>query len=199
MPEWQRSVLEVLREPLESGQVTVSRAARQAEFPARFQLVAAMNPCPCGWAGDPSGRCACSSEQVARYRGRISGPLLDRIDLQVEVPRVRAAELRVDAAPGESSAAVHARVVAARARQLARSGVPNARLGQAELQSHCRLAPPEQALLERAVERMQLSARAHQRILRVARSIADLATSATIEAAHLGEAITYRRLDRAGG
>jgi magnesium chelatase family protein len=197
LPEWNRSVLEVLREPLESGHVTVSRAARQAEFPARFQLVAAMNPCPCGWAGDPSGRCACSGESVARYRGRISGPLLDRIDLQVEVPRTRAAELRGDAPPGEASAEVRERVLAARAVQRARSGVPNAQLGQREMDRHCRLAAADQALLERAVDRLRLSARAHQRILRVARTIADLAHSERIGSPHLMEAIAYRRLDRA--
>jgi magnesium chelatase family protein len=199
LPEWNRSVLEVLREPLESGHVIVSRAARQAEFPARFQLVAAMNPCPCGWAGDPSGRCACSGEQVARYRGRVSGPLLDRIDLQVEVPRTRAAELRGDAAPGECSADVRARVLTARSRQLERSGVPNARLGQSDLARHGRLAPADQDLLERAVDKLRLSARAHQRILRVARTIADLAGSEAIERPHLTEAIAYRRLERGSG
>jgi magnesium chelatase family protein len=196
LPEWDRRVLEVLREPLESGHVTVSRAARQAEFPARFQLVAAMNPCPCGWVGDPSGRCSCSADSVARYRGRISGPLLDRIDLQVEVPRAQAAELRPDAPSGESSAVVRGRVLAARARQIERCGKPNAQLSQRETETHCRLAPDDQNLLERATDRLRLSARAHQRILRVARSIADLAGSERIATAHLGEAIGYRRLDR---
>jgi magnesium chelatase family protein len=199
LPEWNRSVLEVLREPLESGHVIVSRAARQSEFPARFQLVAAMNPCPCGWAGDPSGRCACSGEQIARYRGRISGPLLDRIDLQVEVPRTRAVELRGDAPAGEASAAVRARVLAARARQVDRAGVPNSRLGQRELARHCPLAPADQDLLERAVDKLRLSARAHQRILRVARTIADLAGSERIAQSHLTEAIAYRRMERANG
>lgn len=197
LPEWQRSVLDVLREPLESGHITVSRAARQAEFPARFQLVAAMNPCPCGWAGDPSGRCACSAELVARYRGRVSGPLLDRIDVQVEVPRSQAAELRLESPAGESSAVVRHRVLAARDRQLARAGKSNAQLGPREVARDCRLAASDQALLERAIDRLQLSARAHQRILRVARSIADLAASPGIENAHLAEAIGYRRLDRA--
>src|SRR5690606_37805681 len=120
LPEWSRHVLEVLRQPLESGTVTVSRAARQNEFPARFQLVAAMNPCPCGWAGDASGRCQCSTDAVQRYRMRVSGPLLDRIDLHVDVPRVSPAELRPDAPPGESSAAVRERVIAARSVQLER-------------------------------------------------------------------------------
>jgi len=196
LPEWDRRVLEVLREPMESGRITISRAARQAEFPARFQLVAAMNPCPCGWAGDPSGRCHCSAEQIGRYRGRISGPLLDRIDLQIEVPRVQASELRPGAAPGEPSAAVRERVQAARARQQARCGKPNAQLGHAELLAHCRLSDADQLLLERAVDRLQLSARANQRILRVARTIADLAGCESIGSAHLAEAIGYRRMDR---
>lgn len=196
LPEWDRRVLEVLREPLESGHITISRAARQAEFPARFQLVAAMNPCPCGWAGDPSGRCHCSAEQIGRYRSRISGPLLDRIDLQIEVPRVQAAELRPDAPAGEPSAAVRERVLAARRIQLQRCGLPNARLGSAELAAYCRLRPADQSLLERAMESLQLSARATQRILRVSRTIADLARSEDIGSAHLAEAISYRRMDR---
>src|SRR5690606_12930579 len=129
---WDRRALEVLREPLESGVVTISRAARQSEFPARFQLVAAMNPCPCGWAGDVSGRCRCNPDAIRRYRGRISGPLLDRIDLHVEVPRLPPAQLRPDAPEGESSADIRARVEAARALQEQRAGKPNARLGQAE-------------------------------------------------------------------
>ena len=193
LPEWDRHALEVLREPLESGVVTVSRAARTAEFPARFQLVAAMNPCPCGWAGDPSARCRCSGDAIRRYRGRVSGPLLDRIDLHVDMPRLPPSELRADAAPGESSAAVRARVEAARARQQARAGTTNARMPQALLDTTCALAPHDQALLERAVDALQLSARSMHRILRVARTIADLAGSETIAAAHLGEAIGYRQ------
>ena len=196
LPEWDRRVLEVLREPLESGRVTISRAARQAEFPARFQLIAAMNPCPCGWAGDPSGRCNCSQEQVARYRGRVSGPLLDRIDLQIPVPRVPAADLRPDAPGGESSAVVRERVLAARARQLARAGKPNAHLSQRDTGRDCVLRDPDQTLLERAIEHLRLSARASQRILRVARTIADLAGADAIATPHLTEAIGYRRLDR---
>jgi magnesium chelatase family protein len=196
LPEWDRRVLEVLREPLESGHITISRAARQAEFPARFQLVAAMNPCPCGWAGDPSGRCHCSAEQIGRYRGRISGPLLDRIDLQIEVPRVSAVELRPDAPRGESSETVRARVQSARARQMGRAGRINALLGTQELERFCRLGEQEQLLLERAVDRLQLSARASQRILRVARTIADLGDSADIRRDHLAEAVGYRRMDR---
>ncbi len=198
LPEWERRTLEVLREPLESGRIVISRAARQAEFPARFQLVAAMNPCPCGWAGDPAGRCRCSREQVARYRGRVSGPLLDRIDIQIEVPRVPAAELRPDGPCGESSATVRARVQFARERQLRRAGLPNAALPQALTERDCPLVPNDRALLERAIDRLHLSARASQRILRVARTIADLAGSEAIATAHLAEAIGYRRVDVAG-
>ncbi len=196
LPEWDRRALEVLREPLESGVVTISRAARQSEFPARFQLVAAMNPCPCGWAGDPSARCRCSAEAIARYRARISGPLLDRIDLHVDVPRLPPAQLRPDAPDGESSAAMRARVEAARALQHARAGKPNAQLTQAETMAACRMAAADQALLERAIDSLQLSARSMHRILRVARTIADLAGSAGIASAHLAEALGYRRIDR---
>lgn len=196
MPEWSRHALEVLREPLESGTVTVSRAARSMEFPARFQLVAAMNPCPCGWAGDSSGRCRCSAESIRRYRARISGPLLDRIDLHLQVPRLAPSELRGDALTGESSAEVRERVMRARARQLERAGKANAHLGQAETLRDCRLAPSDADLLEQAMERLQLSARSMHRILRVARTIADLAGEAVIQRVHLTEAIGYRQLDR---
>lgn len=196
LPEWQRQTLEVLREPLESGLVTISRAARSVDFPARFQLVAAMNPCPCGWAGDGSGRCRCSSDSIRRYRSRISGPLLDRIDLHVDVPRLPPQALR-SGNLGEDSASVRARVVAARQRQLARSALPNAQLDQPDTDRHCRLHNDDQLLLERAIEHLQLSARSMHRILRVARTIADLDDSATIATRHLTEAIGYRKLDRA--
>ena len=197
LPEFDRRVLEVLREPLESGHIHISRAARQAEFPARFQLVAAMNPCPCGYLGDENGRCRCTAEQVARYRSRISGPLLDRIDMQVEVPRLPAE--RLAAAPttgGEPSASVRARVETARARQQARAGKPNAALGPSELERDCQLDAASRALLTQVLQRLALSARAYHRILKVARTIADLADSAAVETAHLSEAVGYRRLDR---
>lgn len=192
LPEWDRRALEVLREPLESGVVTISRAARQCEFPARFQLVAAMNPCPCGWAGDASARCRCSGEAIARYRGKISGPLLDRIDLHIPVPRLPPQQLRPDAPAGEPSEAVRARVQAARERQTHRTGKPNAQLEQSEMFAHCRLGAEDQRLLERAVDNMHLSARAQHRILRVARTIADLDGSAHIHSVHLSEALSYR-------
>src|SRR5688572_5312115 len=194
LPEFPRHVLEVLREPLESGRIAISRAARQAEFPAAFQLVAAMNPCPCGHAGDASGRCRCTPEAITRYRARLSGPLLDRIDLKLEVPRVPQAELR-GGPGGEASASVRARVVAARALQFARAGKPNARLGNREVERDCALDAAQHTLLDRATERLGLSARAYHRVLRVARTIADLAGSTRIDAAHLAEAIQYRRLD----
>ncbi len=201
LPEFDRRVLEVLREPLESGSITISRAARQAEFPARFQLVSAMNPCPCGYLGDPGGRCQCTAEQVARYRGRISGPLLDRIDLHVEVPRPPNEALLGlvgggHSGDGESSAVVRERVERARERQLARTGMANHRLGSRELDQVCKLDQAGRELLEQAISRLGLSPRALHRILRVARTIADLAGEEAVSVKHLGEAVGYRKLDR---
>ncbi len=200
LPEFDRRVLEVLREPLESGRIHISRAARQAEFPARFQLVAAMNPCPCGYLGDPSGRCRCSAEQVARYRGRISGPLLDRIDIHVEVPRLDPARLGAGppGIPGasDSSAAARSRVCSARELQLARAGKTNSALGPAEIERHCALDDAGRRLMQQAMSRLALSARAYHRILKVARTIADLAGGGPIGASQIGEAVGYRRLDR---
>ena len=198
LPEFDRRVLEVLREPLESGRITISRAARQAEFPARFQLIAAMNPCPCGYLGDSNGRCHCTLEQVQRYRARVSGPLLDRIDMHIEVPKLPQHAMRAQPdATTETSAQVRTRVTAARARQLHRSGKPNALLKNRQIEKHCRLSDTDNKLLEHAIERLGLSARAYHRILKVARTIADLTGSEDINTAHLTEAISYRRLDRA--
>jgi magnesium chelatase family protein len=192
LPEFSRSALEVLREPLEAGHITISRAARQADFPARFQLVAAMNPCPCGYLGHPSGKCHCTPEQVARYRSRISGPLLDRIDLHIEVPALPEAEL-TDVAAGEASQAVRQRVAAARERQIMRQGKPNAQLAGKEIDRFCLPDPVGQTLLKQAITRLNLSARAYHRILRVARTVADLSGEHGIGAADVAEAVQYRR------
>jgi len=190
LPEFERRVLEALREPLETGHIRIARAARRSEFPARFQLVAAMNPCPCGWLGE--ARCRCTPDQVARYRGKLSGPLLDRIDLSIEVPAVTESELSSRAA-GESSAVVRARTVAARERQIARQGKPNAQLTPDEIDRHCLPDCAGAALLKQAMVRLDLSARAYHRILKVARTIADLAGDEILRGPHVAEAIQYRR------
>ena len=200
LPEFERKELEVLREPLETGRITISRAARQAEFPARFPLIAAMNPCPCGHLGDPRQACHCTAEQVSRYRARISGPLLDRIDLQVEVPALPPEQLMAPSQIDiELSAQVRFRVEQAQQRQQARQACPNSQLDSVGMEQHCSLDEGSKALLTRAMERLALSARAYHRILRVARTIADLAGSETIGSVHLTEAIGYRRLQRAAG
>lgn len=196
LPEFDRRVLEVLREPLESGRVSISRAARQAEFPATFQLVGAMNPCPCGFLGHYANRCRCTPDQIARYRSRISGPLLDRIDLQIEVPAVEPEDL-ARSQGGESSATIRARVATARERQLARQDRPNARLTPPEVDAHCKTDARGGELLAQAIRRLGLSARGYHRILKVARTIADLAGESGIGAKHIGEAVQYRRFDRA--
>lgn len=197
LPEFDRRVLEVLREPLESGTITISRAARQADFPARFQLIAAMNPCPCGYLGDASGRCRCTPDQVRNYRTRVSGPLLDRIDMHVEVPAVPHAEiLRARNDDAESSDDVRTRVQLARERQLHRSGMANSRLDAKTIEKVCALDKAQRQLLELAMQRLGLSARAAHRILKVARTIADLADAQDIGNEHLSEAIQYRCLDR---
>jgi len=193
LPEFGRHALETLREPLESGHVSISRAARQARWPARVQLVCAMNPCPCGWFGHPNGRCRCLPDQVARYRARISGPLLDRIDLHVAVPAVSESELLARAA-GETTEVVRTRVVRAREIALTRQGMANAELSVSrDIERHCGPDDAGRRLLRDAVERLGLSARAFHRILKVARSIADAAASRAVEALHVAEAIQYRR------
>jgi magnesium chelatase family protein len=195
LPEFERGVLEVLREPLESGRITISRAARQAEFPAQFQLVAAMNPCPCGYLGHPNGKCRCTPDQVSRYRGKISGPLLDRIDIQIEVPALSESELTKQA-DGEPSSTVQARVEIAYQRQLARQGKPNSQLTTKEIDRLCKPDEAGENLLKQAISRLSLSARAYHRILKLARTIADLAGKDNISSANIGEAIQYRRLDK---
>lgn len=192
LPEFDRKVLEVLREPLESGHITISRAARQADFPAKFQLIAAMNPCPCGYLGHYNNKCRCTPDQVSRYRAKISGPLLDRIDLHIEVPALKEDELTT-AASGESSEQVRNRVTEARARQVARQGKANDLLGSKEIDLYCTPDEAGLALLKQAINRLNLSARAYHRILKVARSIADLSAAENVQSAHIAEAIQYRR------
>jgi magnesium chelatase family protein len=190
LPEFSRGVLESLREPLETGHIRVARAARRAEFPARFQLVAAMNPCPCGYLGEP--RCRCTPDQIAKYRAKLSGPFLDRIDLMIDVPVVPEADLATRGG-GESSAVVRERVVRAREAQIARQGKPNALLGPDEIDQHCLPDCAGAQLLKQAMTRLDLSARAYHRILKVARTVADLAGSQHIGGPHVAEAIHYRR------
>ncbi|MBT8122713.1 MAG: YifB family Mg chelatase-like AAA ATPase, partial [Gammaproteobacteria bacterium] len=194
LPEFDRRVLEVLREPMETGHVVVSRAAQQAEFPARFQLVTAMNPCHCGYLGDSSGRCHCTSEQVQRYRNRISGPLLDRIDMHIEVPRLSFAEMQ--GKKSEDSAVVRERVITARNIQLQRNSLLNSQLKHEQIDCVCVLLKPDQQLLQHAMEKLRLSARAYHRILKLARTLADMDATSQIKTTHLTEAITYRKLDR---
>jgi len=200
LPEFRTNVLEVLRQPLEDGSVTLSRAAISLSYPARFMLAAAMNPCPCGYLGDPSHNCHCTPMHVERYLSRLSGPLLDRIDIHLEVPAVAYRDLAAQAAE-ETSAAVRARVESARRRQRERfHGMPglyaNAHMTAREIRRFCRLSEPVELLLRNAVARLGLSARAYHRVLKIARTIADLAGAAEIEVAHVGEAIQYRTLDR---
>lgn len=193
LPEFPRAALEALREPMETGRVTISRAARQAEYPASFQLIAAMNPCPCGHLGSPLRACRCTPDGVLRYQGRLSGPLLDRIDLQIEVPAV-APDTLASAPDGESSAQVAERVQAARETALSRQGCTNARLSGSAIDAHCALGDAETRLLQGASARLGWSARSYHRVLRVARTVADLAASPLIRVPHLAEAIQYRRL-----
>ncbi|WP_347888492.1 YifB family Mg chelatase-like AAA ATPase [Nitrosomonas europaea] len=194
LPEFDRRVLEVLREPLESGYITISRATQRADFPARFQLIAAMNPCPCGYLGHYEGKCRCTPDQVARYRGKISGPLLDRIDIQIEVPALPKEDL-LRPGPGEPSAVIRSRTTAARQRQLDRQNVPNTELRVQEIEKLCHPDAEGKCMLEQAMTRLNMSARAYHRILKLARTIADLSGSEPILGKHVAEAIQYRRMD----
>ena len=200
LPEFHRNVLEVMRQPLEDGRVTISRAAASVTFPCRFMLVAAMNPCPCGYYGDSKKDCRCSPNNIARYRSKISGPLLDRMDIQIEVPAVSYQDLS-SLERGESSAEIRKRVVAARKIQQERfarvkSVACNAQMGSKELQKYCQLDEGPQGLLKMAITELNFSARAYDRILKVARTIADLAGADKIDEGHISEAIQYRSLDR---
>jgi len=192
LPEFDRKVLEVLREPLESGHITISRAARQADFPAQFQLIAAMNPCPCGYLGHFNNKCRCTPDQVSRYKAKISGPLLDRIDLQIEVAALKDDEL-TNAGKAEASDAIRTRVENARNMQLQRQGKANFALGSSEIDQFCQLDEAGLSLLKTAISKLNLSARAYHRILKVARSIADLAGETHIKPVHIAEAVQYRR------
>lgn len=194
LPEFDRKVLEVLREPLESGNITISRAARQATFPAQFQLLAAMNPCPCGYYGHYNQRCRCTPDQIARYKNKLSGPLLDRIDMNIDVPALKPEELSQHQS-GESSAEIRERVVLARKRQIQRQGKPNAALGPLEIEAHCPLTEKSAHLLQAAMQKFSLSARSYHRILKLARTIADLAGSDAISETHIAEALQYRRYE----
>ncbi len=191
-PEFSRSALEALREPLETGAITIARAAQRAEFPARFQLIAAMNPCPCGYHGSRQRPCRCSPEQITRYQAKLSGPLLDRIDLHVEVPALSADEL-LQSPPGESSAHIRERVSSARQIAMDRQGCANQRLQGNAIEHHARLDDAAIRFLQSAATRLGWSARATHRAIKVARSIADLAASETIGVAHVAEAMQYRR------
>jgi magnesium chelatase family protein len=201
LPEFPRNVLEVMRQPLEDGTVSIARAAMSLTFPARFMLAAAMNPCPCGFFNDRSRECHCTPPMIQRYMSKISGPLLDRVDIHIDVPAVNYKELRAASAP-EGSAEIRDRVIRARQVQLQRFSSPgeriycNAQMAPRQIRKHCELNPECERLLERAMTQQGLTARAHDRILKVARTIADLEAAQVIEPKHIAEAIQYRTLDR---
>ncbi|HIF17311.1 MAG TPA: ATP-dependent protease [Cycloclasticus sp.] len=197
LPEFDRKVLEVLREPIENGKISISRANHQTEFPARFQFISAMNPCPCGYLGDVSQRCQCTPPQIARYRNKISGPLLDRIDMHIEVPRISSETLRKGNAGGEeSSNTIAQRVHTAQRYSLKRQGQPNHLLSTSQIKQHCDISDDNHSLLENAIEKLGLSHRAYHRILRVSRTIADMDGETNIQRHHLTEALSYRRMDK---
>jgi len=196
LTEFDRRVLDVLREPLETGHITISRAARQAEFPARFQLITAMNPCPQGYSCDGRELCQCTAEQQRKYRSRISAPLLDRIDIHIEVPRLARDAMQQTEANPDTSTQIQQRVISAYEQQIQRAGKPNAELSSKEVELHCKLNPADIELLDQAMDRLKLSARAYHRILKLARTIADLDGNKNIASKHLSEAISYRSLDR---
>jgi len=196
MPEFPRAALEALREPLETGTITIARAARRAEFPARFQLIGAMNPCPCGYLGSAAHHCRCTPDQVQRYQGKLSGPLMDRIDLHIEVPALPTAEL-LEATTGEPTHSIRQRCTQARARATARQGKPNHALVGKEIDAHAQLDPAAAKFLQSAATQLGWSARGTHRTLKIARTIADLADAQCIGLAHVAEAMQYRRVQRA--
>lgn len=195
LPEFSRTVLEILREPLETGKITISRATQQLEFPANFQLVAAMNPCPCGYHGDPDKACTCTPDQISRYRSKISGPLLDRIDIISDIPRVKYQTLHADTPHAETSQGMRERVLSARNAQLNRQKATNANLSPSDIDVHCQLDDTCQTLLNQAAQKLNLSMRSYRRVQKLARTIADLDNAKHISTAHLAEAIQLRRSD----
>jgi len=192
LPEFDRKVLEVLREPLESGHITISRAARQADFPAQFQLIAAMNPCPCGFFGHFNNKCRCTPDQINRYKAKVSGPLLDRIDMHIQVPALNEEEL-TNVVDSENSATIRSRVERARVRQMQRQDKANNALGTKEIETYCQPDEAGLTLLKAAMTQLNLSARAYHRILKLARTIADMSGDAEIKSTHIAEAVQYRR------